>query len=110
MVALFPYYIKGPGPHRELVSGCLREQLASPVPDGVVTVVWHSITRQYWPPQEYVAMLGAVDEARARMPVVRVALEDPDPLPSDGPWLPQIEVDDDVIGHCTHHGPPLTLL
>jgi hypothetical protein len=87
----------------------VREQLVSPAPDGVLTVVWHSITRQYWPQEEYVAMLAAVDEARGRVPVVRVALEDPDPLPSDGTWLPQVEVDDDVVGHCTHHGPPLTL-
>ena len=57
--------------------------------------------------EEYAAMLAAVDEARSRMPVVRVALEDPDPLPTTGTWLPQVEVDDDVIGHCTHHGPPL---
>jgi len=88
----------------------VREQLASPLPDGVLTVVWHSITRQYWPQEEYAAMLAVVAEARGRMPVVRVALEDPDPLPSDGTWLPQVEMDDDVIGHCTHHGPPLTLV
>ncbi len=88
----------------------VREQLAPPAPHGVLTVVWHSITRQYWPAQEYAEMLAAVDEARARMPVARVALEDPDPLPPGGSWRPQVEVDDDVIGHCTHHGPPLTLL
>ncbi|KGN39704.1 DUF2332 domain-containing protein [Knoellia aerolata] len=88
----------------------VREQLASPPPEGALTVVWHSITRQYWPAEEYAAMLAAVDEARGRLPVVRVALEDPDPRPSGGTWLPQVEVDDDVIGHCTHHGPPLTLL
>jgi hypothetical protein len=87
----------------------VREQLASPVGGGVLTVVWHSITRQYWPAPEFAAMLAAVDEARSRMPVVRVALEDPDPLPSGGEWVPQVEVDDDVIAHCTHHGPPLTL-
>lgn len=87
----------------------VREQLASPAADGVLTVVWHSITRQYWPPEEYAAMLSAVDDARSRMPVVRVALEGADPVPWGGTWLPQVEVDDDVIGHCTHHGPPLEL-
>lgn len=87
----------------------VRQQLAAPVADGVLTVVWHSITRQYWPPEEYAAMLAAVDEARARMPVVRVGLEDPDTRPSTGDWQPQVEVDDDVIAHCTHHGPPLAL-
>ncbi|WP_353952984.1 DUF2332 domain-containing protein [Knoellia sp. S7-12] len=87
----------------------VRDQLASTAPDGVLTVVWHSITRQYWPTAEYVAMLSAIDDARSRMPLVRVALEDPHPLPAAGTWRPQIEVDDDVIGHCTHHGPPLDL-
>lgn len=87
----------------------VRDQLAAPAPDGVLTVVWHSITRQYWPAAEYAAMLAAIDEARSRMPVVRVALEDPYPLPTSGTWRPQVEVDDDVIAHCTHHGPPLEL-
>ncbi|MDT0214416.1 DUF2332 domain-containing protein [Rothia sp. ARF10] len=87
----------------------VRDRLAEPVADGVLTVVWHSITRQYWPRDEYAAMLAAIDEARPRMPVVRVALEDPEVLPASGSWRPQVEVDDDVIGWCTHHGPPLEL-
>lgn len=88
----------------------VRTQLAEPAPEGVVTVVWHSITRQYWPRSEYDAMLSSIAAARPLMPLVRVALEDPDPLPPVGSWRPQIEVDDDVIGHCTHHGPPLHLV
>ncbi|MFC7487682.1 DUF2332 domain-containing protein [Knoellia sp. CPCC 206453] len=87
----------------------VQDQLAVPAPDGVLTVVWHSITRQYWPAAEYAAMLAAIDEARSRMPLVRVALEDPTPLPTSGTWQPQVEVDDDVIAHCTYHGPPLNL-
>lgn len=90
----------------------VREQLASYGygSDDVLTVVWHSITRQYWPAAEYAAMVAAIDEARSRMPLVRVALEDPHPLPTTSTWRPQVEVDDDVIGHCTYHGPPLTLV
>lgn len=88
----------------------VRERLAEPVADDVLTVVWHSITRQYWPREEYAAMLAAIDEARPRMPVARVALEDPEVLPESGSWRPQVEVDDDVIGWCTHHGPPLELV
>ncbi|KGN33637.1 hypothetical protein N802_07405 [Knoellia sinensis KCTC 19936] len=87
----------------------VREQLAAPVDDDVLTVVWHSITRLYWPRSEYDAMIAAIDEARSRMPLVRVALEDPERPPANGAWVPQIEVDEDVIGHCTHHGPPLDL-
>lgn len=90
----------------------VREQLASSEhgSDDVLTVVWHSITRQYWPAAECASMIAAIDEARSRLPVVRVALEDPDPLPTTSTWRPQVEVDDDVIGHCTYHGPPLTLV
>ncbi|MFW5472231.1 DUF2332 domain-containing protein [Knoellia sp. CPCC 206450] len=87
----------------------VRKRLAEPVGDDVLTVVWHSITRQYWPRAEYAAMLAAIDEARPRVPVVRVALEDPEVLPESESWRPQVEVDDDVIGWCTHHGPPLEL-
>lgn len=87
----------------------VRERLADRPAEGVLTVVWHSITRQYWPRAEYDAMLAAIDESRPRMPLVRVALEDPEPLPTSGSWRPQIEVDDDVIGWCTHHGPPMDL-
>jgi hypothetical protein len=87
----------------------VRAQLAEPAPEGVLTVVWHSITRMYWPPQEYAAMLAAIDEARLRIPLVRVALEDPHPLPTASTWRPQVELDDEVLGWCTHHGPPLEL-
>ena len=34
----------------------LDEQLALPVDDGVLTVIWHSITRQYWPLHEITAV------------------------------------------------------
>ena len=88
----------------------VREQLSGSRSGDVLTVVWHSITRQYWPAAEYASMVEAIDEARSRMPVVRVALEDPDSLPTTGTWRPQVELDDEVIGHCTHHGPPLELL
>ena len=88
----------------------VRSQLAEPAPEGVLTVVWHSITRMYWPPEEYAAMLAAIDEARPRMPLVRVALEDPHPLPTTSTWRPQVELDDEVLGWCTHHGPPLELV
>ncbi|WP_147064961.1 DUF2332 domain-containing protein [Knoellia locipacati] len=90
-------------------AGWVRAQLAEPAPEGVLTVVWHSITRQYWPPQEYAAMLDAIEEARVRMPLARVALEDPHPLPTTSTWRPQVELDDEVLGWCTHHGPPLEL-
>jgi hypothetical protein len=46
-------------------------------PDGVLTVVWHSITRQYWPSTEIAATSEVLDGARLRMPIAHVALESP---------------------------------
>ena len=46
-----------------------------PVDDDVLTVVWHSVTRMYWPVEETAAMDAAVEEARSRMPLAHVAME-----------------------------------
>ena len=56
-------------------SSWVAARLADPVDDGVLTVVWHSVTRLYWPPEETAAMTAAVDGARARIPLVHVAME-----------------------------------
>ena len=53
----------------------VAQRLADPVDDDVLTVVWHSVTRLYWPAEETAAMTAAVDEARGRIPVVHVAME-----------------------------------
>jgi len=57
----------------------LGRQLATAPADGVLTVVWHSITRIYWPVDEVTAVAHLIDQARERMPLARVAMEDPDP-------------------------------
>jgi hypothetical protein len=46
-------------------------------PDGVLTVVWHSITRQYWPPEEIAATSRVIEAARSRMPIAHIAMESP---------------------------------
>jgi hypothetical protein len=46
-------------------------------PDGVLTVVWHSITRQYWPPDEIAATSRVIEAARNRMPIAHIAMESP---------------------------------
>lgn len=46
-------------------------------PDGVLTVVWHSITRQYWPATEIEATSEVLDAARCRMPLAHIAMESP---------------------------------
>jgi hypothetical protein len=56
-------------------SSWLTAQLASPATDGVLTVVWHSVTRQYWPASEVTAVDEAIAEARHRMPIAHIAME-----------------------------------
>jgi hypothetical protein len=92
-------------------SSWVAARLADPVDAGVLTVVWHSVTRLYWPPEETAAMTAAVDAARARMPVVHVAMEHDWPAAAAGedPGLPLVTVDDDVVAGCDHHGPPILL-
>ena len=95
---------------RAPASTWVDQRLADPVDDGVLTVVWHSVTRLYWPPEETAAMTEAVDRARGRIPVVHVAMEHP-PAPAEGdPGMPLVTVDDDVVATCDHHGPPVRLL
>lgn len=86
----------------------VAEQLRRPVEDGVVTVVWHSVTRMYWPPEETAALEAAVAEARGRGAVAHVTVEHPLP---DGPGapvgMPLVEVDGVVVAQADHHGPPV---
>lgn len=92
----------------------LAEQLTVAPPEGVLTVVWHSVTRVYWPVEEARAVDAALADGRTRMPVAHVSMETPwsaweaamaRPLPR----LPRIEVDGDLLGTCDHHGPPVQL-
>lgn len=95
----------------ERASVWIRDRLAEPVAADVLTVVWHSVTRLYWPAEETAAVTTEVDEARLRMPVAHVALEHRWETASDGdPGLPLVELDGEVLGRADHHGPPVTLL
>lgn len=90
-------------------------RLAEAPADDVLTVVWHSVTRMYWPLEETRAMTAAIEEARGRMPVAHVAMEVPwaagEGPPAPGAAAPhqQIELDGVVLGTCDHHGPPVVL-
>lgn len=53
----------------------LAERLARPVEPGVLTVVWQSITRMYWPADEVAAVDDVLSEAATRLPLARVAME-----------------------------------
>lgn len=61
----------------EPASSWLASRLEPAVSDGVLTVVWHSITRQYWPPAEVAATSRVLDAARDRMPIAHIAMEFP---------------------------------
>ena len=55
----------------------LTQQLAGPPEAGVLTVVWHSITRQYWPTAEVASVESILTEAGRRMPIAHIAMESP---------------------------------
>lgn len=53
----------------------LERQLAQPTSPDVLTVVWQSITKQYWPAEESAAVDAIVEEARSRMAVAHITME-----------------------------------
>lgn len=100
---------------RAPASTWISEQLARPVDQDVLTIVWQSITDQYWPRSERAAVAGAIAEARERMPLAHVSMEGlPPPQASDGYAIkqhgPATRVDGALIARSHHHGLPLVLL
>lgn len=55
----------------------LRDQLSVDAGRDRMTVVWHSITRQYWPPAEVEQVQAAIAAARQRQLVAHIAMEFP---------------------------------
>lgn len=73
-----------------------------PAPD-VLTVVWHSVTRMYWPAEETARVEAAVASARSRMALAHVAMEYPKDHPA-GADQAELSVDGDVVALVAHHG------
>ena len=73
-----------------------------PAPD-VLTVVWHSITRMYWPAEETARVEAAVAGGRSRMALAHVAMEYPKDQPG-GADHAELSVDGDVVALVAHHG------
>ncbi len=99
---------------RAPASTWITEQLARPVANDVLTVVWQSITEQYWPDSERGAVAAALDDARHRMPLAHVSMEGVPPSQgSDGYSIaelgPKTRVDGTLIARSHHHGLPLVL-
>lgn len=80
-----------------------RKLSGTPPAQDVVTVVWHSITRMYWPAQETARVEVAVAPARSRMAIAHVAMEYPKDKPS-GADQAELSVDGDVIALVDPHG------
>ena len=92
----------------------LRAQLATRAADDVLTVVWQSITRQYWPAAEVEEARFAIHDAAWRMPVGWVSMEYPSStassavltlsgLATDG----SPSIDDVYLGRVGDHGIPM---
>lgn len=99
----------------------LEAVLGEPVDDDVLTVVWHSVTRQYWPDGERARVEAALAEAGARLPsLAHVAMEKPGPEGPDGePGGARLWVDvwvggrpdgrRSLVGGVADHGVPVLL-
>ncbi len=89
----------------------LEEQLTEPVAPDVLTVVWQSITRLYWPTEEIQRVDAAVRRAAAAGPVAHIAME----FPSEGPsaeaeltlTLPETALE--IVATVGDHGTPVTV-
>ena len=95
----------------------LAERLGEPVADGVLTVVWHSVTSQYWPAEEVRRTGELIAEAGGRVPIAEVAMEFPGEV-GDRPaeltvrlWVPGRLTDPEpaLLGTVADHGVPVRL-
>lgn len=83
---------------------------------GVLPVVWHSITRLYWPPEDAERVEATISAYGQHRPVARVAMEfgvGPDaptrPEVSTTLWRPRAPVRHRRLGTAHDHGPPVRL-
>lgn len=84
----------------------LEEQLDRPVPDDVLTVVWQSVTRLYWPAEETSRVKAAVEAAAARSPTTHLAMEYPVDADHD---MATLTLDEVRVGNVERQGGPVTL-
>lgn len=92
----------------------LSAHVAGPGPADVLTIVWQSITRQYWPAAESAAVDRVVEDARGRMPISQITMEGIPSLDVAGGGGfrselhgPDLRVDGDLIARSGFHGPPI---
>lgn len=90
----------------------VAEQLAAPVEDGLLTVVWHSVTRQYWPQDETARVERLIADRMGRMSLAHIAMEYPQvgrPHPAE--LVVRVTGDGAPVrlGSVADHGVPVTL-
>jgi hypothetical protein len=96
-------------------SGFLCREFAVPTP-GTATVVWHSVVRQYFAPDERAevdALLAAAGErATPDAPLVRLSLEPEKKVQSTFRFLVELTTwpggETRLLAECLGHGPPVT--
>ena len=93
----------------------LRVQLDRADEEGVLSVVWNSITQQYWPSEEVAAVADLLAVRGATAPLAQVSLEfrhDADPGPPEirtRLWTGAASPRERLLGHAHHHGLPVEL-
>ncbi|MCW2805732.1 MAG: hypothetical protein JWN06_3949 [Propionibacteriaceae bacterium] len=93
----------------------LAEQLKGPAEPGELTVVWHSITRMYWPESEVQQVLGLLASRGAERQLGQVSLEYGEGAEATAPqlrtslWQPEsgCPVRERLLGTTHEHGIPV---
>lgn len=101
---------------RAAASDWLAERLTGRGGEDVLTVVWHSITRLYWPATESEAVDDVLSAYGSQHRLARVSMEfgtgaDAPTMPElrTTLWLPGDRVRHRLIGTAHHHGVPVRL-
>jgi hypothetical protein len=85
----------------------LDSQLSTAPDPATLTVVWHSVTRQYWPESEVRAVQRVITGARGRLPLAHVAMESPGPAPDGSYRFAEVTVQLSVPGGVNDEQPSL---
>lgn len=102
---------------RNSAADWLEGRLSEYSPHDVITVVWQSITRQYWPTEEVARVESAIQAAAERSPIAHVSMEYPEtaaayPAELTVSWSAgseQPSLTHERLGTVGDHGFPVTL-
>jgi len=106
---------KAPTVDKASAAEWLETQLAEEMPNDVLTVVWQSITSQYWPADEIERADRAISRAAERSLIAHVSMEYPTGAELEGAVLTIAcsgsgsDFEYDRIGTVGDHGSPVTI-